>query len=72
MFLAAVCALVAVGCGGGTMEESAAPPAEPGVGSDAASRPAAPAIEGISLDGDEISLADFRGRAVFVNVWASW
>jgi hypothetical protein len=38
----------------------------------AASRPAAPPIEGTTLDGERISLADFRGRPVFVNVWSSW
>ena len=36
------------------------------------SRPAAPAIAGTSLDGERISLADFRGKPVFVNVWSSW
>ena len=35
-------------------------------------RDPAPPIEGVTIDGDHVSLADFRGRAVFVNVWASW
>jgi hypothetical protein len=30
------------------------------------------ALEGKTLDGAPLSLADFRGKPVFVNVWASW
>ena len=33
---------------------------------------AGPAIEGLTLDGKRLSLADFRGRPVLVNTWASW
>jgi cytochrome oxidase Cu insertion factor (SCO1/SenC/PrrC family) len=29
-------------------------------------------LEGKTLDGTRLSLADFRGKPVFVNVWASW
>jgi cytochrome oxidase Cu insertion factor (SCO1/SenC/PrrC family) len=29
-------------------------------------------VEGTTLDGEPISLADFRGKPVFVNVWSSW
>jgi hypothetical protein len=29
-------------------------------------------LEGETLDGTRLSLADFRGTPVFVNVWASW
>jgi len=66
-FLLALCALIATGCGGGgSATEDAAPPAE------AANRPPAPPIEGETLDGERISLAGYRGRAVFVNVWSSW
>jgi hypothetical protein len=35
-------------------------------------RDPAPPIEGVTIDGERVSLAEFRGRAVFVNVWASW
>jgi hypothetical protein len=35
-------------------------------------RPPAPPVAGVTLDGEQLSLASFRGRAVFVNVWASW
>ncbi len=29
-------------------------------------------LAGTTLDGEAISLADFRGKPVFVNVWSSW
>jgi hypothetical protein len=71
--LVALCALAAVGCGGGgSMAEETSPPVETAPPPEAANRPPAPAIEGESLDGQPISLADYRGRAVFVNVWSSW
>jgi hypothetical protein len=74
-FLLALVALVAAGCGGGTATEEAAPPVEtapPSATVTATERPEAPPIEGVTLEGDRISLADFRGKAVFVNVWSSW
>lgn len=37
-----------------------------------ATRPKAPAISGVSLEGKRISLAQFRGRPVLINVWSSW
>jgi hypothetical protein len=71
--LLALLALVVAGCGGGSaMEENAPLPEMEAPSSDASSRQAAPPITGTTLDGDEISLADFRGRPVFVNVWSSW
>jgi len=72
--IAALCALVVAGCGGSSGEHSATPgatraendsPQDP-------SRERAPAIEGASLDGDPISLTDYRGRPVLINVWSSW
>jgi hypothetical protein len=71
-FLLALCALVAAGCGGGEAMEEAMPPAETTPAAEAAGRPQAPPIEGVSLDGDRIALADLRGKPVFVNVWSSW
>jgi cytochrome oxidase Cu insertion factor (SCO1/SenC/PrrC family) len=71
-FLLALCALVAVGCGGGSPMEEATPPAETTPAAEASKRPPAPRIEGVSLDGERISLADLRGKPVFVNVWSSW
>ena len=47
-------------------------PAETAPPAGATDRPKAPAIEGVSLEGARISLADFRGKPVFVNVWSSW
>lgn len=35
-------------------------------------RKPAPAIEGPTLDGKELSLTDFTGKVVVVNVWGSW
>ncbi len=73
--IVALFALVAAGCGSEsgdqaappttTTTETAPPPRE-------SSRPPAPAIEGTTLDGERLSLADFRGRPVLVNVWAAW
>jgi cytochrome oxidase Cu insertion factor (SCO1/SenC/PrrC family) len=34
--------------------------------------PGASAVAGTTLDGEPISLDDFRGKPVFVNVWSSW
>ena len=61
--LAFVVALAAAGCGG--EKEATAPPP-------ATSARQAPEIEGVTLDGKRLSLSDFRGRPVFVNVWAAW
>ena len=77
--LLALAALIAAGCGGGSPAEEAMPatgtttaPAETAPPAGATDRPKAPAIEGVSLEGARISLADFRGKPVFVNVWSSW
>lgn len=32
----------------------------------------APAYEAVSLAGDSVSLADYRGKVVLLNVWATW
>ena len=39
---------------------------------DPADRVAAPVLAGPTLDGEEISTADFAGRMIVVNVWGSW
>ena len=62
--LAAVVLLA--GCGGGDDREAAPRP----IATQAAR--VAPEISGTSLDGETISLGDFRGRPVVVNVWSSW
>jgi hypothetical protein len=72
---AGLCTFVTVGCGGGGGDGNAAQnpttaPAEPT--STTPVRKRAPAIAGTSLDGEPVSLADYRGQAVLVNVWSSW
>ena len=74
LIVAAACALVVVGCGSGPTEE-ATPPASTAAEVEqpsAADRPPAPGLAGTSLDGEPIALADYRGRAVLINVWSSW
>lgn len=39
---------------------------------DKADRKAAPALEGETLDGGELALADLAGDVVVLNLWASW
>ena len=34
-------------------------------------RPKAPLFDGTTLEGKTVSLASFRGRPLFVNVWSS-
>lgn len=38
----------------------------------AAGRPQAPEIAGPTVTGRSTSLAELRGKPVFVNVWSSW
>lgn len=73
-------ALALVGCGANN-PEIAAPEnqstaaAEAGTQTETRSTaPAAsgPEISGTSLDGEALSVADFRGTPLFVNVWSSW
>lgn len=56
----------AAGCGGSDEAATTTAP-KPAV----AAKPA-PDISGRTLDGKPLSLADFRGRPVFVIVWSSW
>lgn len=70
--------LLLAACGGGTEAD----PAEAGSGYVAGDgsivivpeqeRVAAPALEGVTLDGDTFRLADHLGDVVVLNVWASW
>ena len=39
---------------------------------DAAERVDAPEVDGTTLDGDDVSLSDYEGGIVVLNVWASW
>ncbi|MEO5710625.1 MAG: TlpA disulfide reductase family protein [Nocardioidaceae bacterium] len=38
----------------------------------AADRKMPGAVEGTTLDGDQVALSDYRGKVVVVNVWGSW
>jgi len=74
LLLATALILVAAGCGG-TTDQEAAPRVVPPETSEPppdAERPQAPPIEGRTLEGEALSLADLRGRPVLVNVWSSW
>jgi hypothetical protein len=59
----AVLVLVAAACGASSDPESTPARVAAGAGSE---------IAGETLDGERLSLADFRGKPVFVNVWSSW
>ncbi len=75
----ALLALLAVlaGCGGGTDAaptgaETASTGAAPTTATPPSTAPAAPRVAGTTLDGERVSLDDFRGMPVLVNVWSSW
>lgn len=57
--------LAAAGCGGGSAGDDVE------AGSTTATAEAV-GLEGETLDGGRLSLAELRGKPVFVNVWASW
>jgi hypothetical protein len=59
----AALALVAAACGSSGEPDEAAAPQPTGPGSE---------LSGESIDGERLSLADFRGKRVLVNVWSSW
>ncbi len=54
------------------VHESAAPPAVLDKMKLAEGAPAAPAITFYDAEGKALSLNDFRGRYVLVNLWATW
>jgi hypothetical protein len=60
----AVCTLALAGCGG--EQEEAAPPTT------TETQPAESTIAGTGLEGEPVSIDDYRGRPVLVNVWSSW
>ena len=75
---AALAALVAVlslgGCGGlgSTTNKSTATGRGPVTVIEAADRQKAVAFSGTTLDGDELDIADYRGKVVVLNIWGSW
>lgn len=56
---------------GGCQGKAAAPKADGEQNSQAVSNPA-PSFEGQTTRGDDIALADYRGKVVLLNVWATW
>jgi hypothetical protein len=66
LLLVALTALAA--CGGSSTGEDRAPSSTVA----GASPTTAVELEGRTLDGEQLSLAELRGTPVFVNVWASW
>lgn len=71
MLAAALLALT--GCSGGGSASSGFVAGKDGVDTVAAGhRSAAPALSGKTVDGATVSLADFAGKVVVVNVWGSW
>jgi hypothetical protein len=69
---AALLAILVTACGAGSDDEPTVATTTVNVEEAGSSREPAPLIEGTSLDGGSISLADFRGRPVLINVWSSW
>jgi ABC-type glycerol-3-phosphate transport system substrate-binding protein len=63
LLVIAALAFLTAACGGSNEPEDAAAPQATGPGSE---------IGGDSIDGGRLSLADFRGKRVLVNVWSSW
>jgi cytochrome oxidase Cu insertion factor (SCO1/SenC/PrrC family) len=71
--LLALLAMAAVAGCGSEADEAAAPSATVTESTEQeTSRKRAPALSGVTLDGDAITLDDFRGRPVLINVWSSW
>ena len=69
--LTALATAIASGCGGS--QDQAAPATETVQEAVTPSgRPPAPELTGTTLGGETVSLGDFRGRPVLVNVWSSW
>lgn len=69
--LALSCLAIAA-CGGSSDEVAAPPTTAPEAQPPAADRQPAPPLEGVTLDGKPVSLEDFRGKPVLINVWSSW
>lgn len=77
--LGAALALTLAGCGslsGGSSSGSADTKFVQGTGQISTiargHRPAAPDISGTTVDGKHLSLSDYRGEIVVLNVWGSW
>ncbi|MET9835814.1 TlpA disulfide reductase family protein [Streptomyces sp. NPDC006385] len=67
-------ALAAVGCSQGGAQDDSSGSAAPRqlLTIAAADRKPAPDVRGETLTGEQLALADYRGKIVVVNVWGSW
>jgi len=78
VLIAALAGAVLSGCAGGqsTADQSSDTRYVAGDGRvqlfEPAARRQAPAIEGETLEGDRVALADHKGKVVVLNFWASW
>ena len=72
--VALLVAVIATGCG--RSDEQTASPQPTTTSTETVPstpmRDAAPPLSGESLAGEPITLGDFRGRPVMINVWSSW
>ena len=60
------------GCGSGTDEAVAPAATVTETTPPQTTRETAPPLSGVTFDGDAVTLSDFRGRPVLINVWSSW
>ncbi|HEY8453848.1 MAG: TlpA disulfide reductase family protein [Micromonosporaceae bacterium] len=71
--IAAVAVVLLAGIGYAVLDRGDPPAADPTVREyPAGERPPLPPIQGETLDGGHLDLADLRGDVLVVNVWASW
>jgi hypothetical protein len=72
--VALLVAVIAVGCGTSDEQTASSEPTTTSIDTPSATptREAAPPLSGESLGGEQITLGDFRGRPVMINVWSSW
>lgn len=69
---------VVAGCNNSTAEENTANTTEPpvaaptSVAATVSSVPALPSFNMVDANGQVINLSDFKGKKVFVNLWATW
>jgi thiol-disulfide isomerase/thioredoxin len=70
--LAGCLALIVVGCGAGESADDAAPTTAAEAGAVAEVGERAPEATFLRFDGSRASLADYWGRPLVVNFWASW
>ncbi|MEJ7566641.1 MAG: hypothetical protein WKF41_00075 [Gaiellaceae bacterium] len=75
--LVLLAALALAGCGAGDSDvqpsaTAAGTTVETGAEAETPAANGSPDISGSGLDGEALSIADFRGKPVFVNVWSSW